>query len=106
MASPNIIIARPRKEGLMAEASSQRILLKAGTVLTGERRGTEEISRCDVLVEGGKIAALGPDIPVDAGSCEVVEAVGKIICPGFVDTHRHLWQSPFRYFGADWLIAH
>ena len=89
----------------MAEQSFQRILLKGATVLTAEKGGSEE-RECDVLIEGSKIAALAPDISVDAASCEVIDVTGHIVCPGFVDTHRHLWQSPFRYFGADWLIAH
>ena len=89
----------------MAEGTYQRILFRGAVVLTAEKGGTEE-RKCDLLVEGSKIAALAPEIQVDTSSCEVIDAKGKIICPGFVDTHRHLWQSPFRYFGANWLIAH
>ena len=89
----------------MTDGSSQRILLRGATVLTAEKRGSEE-KVCDVLIEGSNIAALAPGIAVDAGACEIIDVTGKIICPGFVDTHRHLWQSPFRYSGADWLIAH
>jgi 5-methylthioadenosine/S-adenosylhomocysteine deaminase len=89
----------------MDNGSLPRTLLRGGTVLTAEKRGTEE-RICDVLIEGSKIVALRPDLAVDAASCEIIDAAGKVICPGFVDTHRHLWQSPFRYFGADWLIAH
>jgi cytosine/adenosine deaminase-related metal-dependent hydrolase len=60
----------------------------------------------DVLIDGAKIVAIGPRIDIDPADCEVIDVSGKIVCPGFVDTHRHLWQAPFRYLGADWLIAH
>lgn len=89
----------------MSDVGTRRILLKGATVLTAEP-GVADSSVKDILIEGTKIAALAPSIPVDKASCEVIDATDKIVCPGFVDTHRHLWQSPFRYFGADWLIAH
>lgn len=65
--------------------------------------------RGDVLVADGRIAAVGAelDVPADA---EVVDAAECIVIPGFVDTHRHTWQTTLRgmlpdctlgeYFGA------
>ncbi|MGE0773771.1 MAG: amidohydrolase family protein [Sphingomonadaceae bacterium] len=83
-------------------SKSGKILLRGGTVLTLEPGDDPFVG--DVLVESGKIAAIGPDIAADPASCEIVDAVGRIVFPGFVDTHRHLWQSPFRLAGADWLV--
>jgi cytosine/adenosine deaminase-related metal-dependent hydrolase len=54
----------------------------------------------DVLIEDGRIAAVAATI--DAVDAEVVDATGKIVLPGFVDTHRHTWQTAFRGIGADW----
>lgn len=48
----------------------------------------------DVLVEDGVIAAVGPGL--DAGDADVVDASGTIVLPGFVDTHRHMWQTNLR----------
>jgi dihydroorotase len=42
----------------------------------------------DVLIEDGKIAKLGRDIPKTGA--EVIEAAGKIVAPGFIDMHVHL----------------
>jgi len=58
------------------------------------------LARGDVLVEDGRIAAVGSSI--DAAGAEIVDATGKIVLPGFVDTHRHTWQTAFRGVGADW----
>src|SRR5436190_18068421 len=61
------------------------------------------LPRGDVLIEDGRIAAVGPDL--DAAGAEVVDAEGKIVLPGFVDTHRHTWQTAFRGVGADWTFG-
>jgi cytosine/adenosine deaminase-related metal-dependent hydrolase len=61
------------------------------------------LPRADVLIEDGRIAAIGPDL--DAAGAEVVDASGKIVMPGFVDTHRHTWQTAFRGLGADWTFG-
>lgn len=54
----------------------------------------------DVLVENGRISAVGPDLPVPAGA-EVLDATGMLVLPGFVDTHRHSWQTAVRVAGPD-----
>lgn len=42
----------------------------------------------DVLVQDGKIAAVGIDLAVPAGA-EIIEAEGRVLMPGFVDCHTH-----------------
>ncbi|WP_328525875.1 amidohydrolase family protein [Kribbella sp. NBC_00359] len=53
----------------------------------------------DVLIEDGRIAAVGPGLVAD--DAEVIDARGRIVLPGFVDTHRHVWQTALRGIGAD-----
>jgi imidazolonepropionase-like amidohydrolase len=48
-----------------------------------------EIASGTVVVQEGKIIALGANVPVPAGAT-VVEARGKVIMPGLVDTHSHI----------------
>ena len=48
-----------------------------------------------VLVEGGRIAAIGVDLGVDA-DVPAVDAQGGIVMPGMIDSHRHVWQSLLR----------
>jgi cytosine/adenosine deaminase-related metal-dependent hydrolase len=59
-----------------------------------------DLAQGDVLIEDGRIAAVAATI--DTADAEVVDATGKIVLPGFVDTHRHTWQTAFRGIGADW----
>ena len=53
----------------------------------------------DVLIEGEDIAAVAPSI--DASDCEVVDASGAIVIPGFIDSHRHTWETVVRGIAPD-----
>jgi len=50
----------------------------------------------DVLVAGDRIERLGRDLPAPDGAT-VVDAAGKVVCPGFVDIHVHLREPGFEY---------
>ena len=62
--------------------------IKGGTVANADR-----IHRADVLVDGGKIVAVGEDLDVPAGA-EVVDAGGCYVMPGGIDPHTHM-ELPF-----------
>jgi cytosine/adenosine deaminase-related metal-dependent hydrolase len=49
----------------------------------------------DVMIDGERIAAVGASLEAGEGTA-VVDARGMIVIPGFVDTHRHLWQGQLR----------
>jgi 5-methylthioadenosine/S-adenosylhomocysteine deaminase len=58
----------------------------------------------DVLVRGDTIEAVGPSLEVPEGTLEI-DASGGILTPGFVDTHRHMWQTALRGYGGDWALS-
>ncbi|MCZ0733477.1 amidohydrolase family protein [Phreatobacter sp. AB_2022a] len=60
------------------------------------------VERCDILIEGDRIAAVAPGIA--AADAEIVDAEGFIASPGYVDSHHHLWQSAIRGITADWSL--
>jgi cytosine/adenosine deaminase-related metal-dependent hydrolase len=62
------------------------------------------LSRGDVLVVGERIAGVGPNLSVPDGAVEI-DAAGGIVMPGMIDTHRHLWQTAMRGYGADWTLT-
>jgi cytosine/adenosine deaminase-related metal-dependent hydrolase len=76
---------------------TKKLLLKGGRIVGGPP------IPADLLVEDGLIAAIAPDI--DAAEAEVVDATGMLVAPGFVDTHRHLWQTSIRGVAADWSLV-
>ncbi|MCL2549098.1 MAG: amidohydrolase family protein, partial [Symbiobacteriaceae bacterium] len=61
------------------------ILLKNGTLYTMEEEGI--LSRCDLLIEEGKIAAIGQDLACP--TAETIDATGLHVLPGLVDGHFH-----------------
>ena len=56
----------------------------------------------DVLVEGKKILAVGPS--VEAGDATVIDATGRIVMPGFIDTHHHQFETALRSWLADGVL--
>src|SRR5437016_6963934 len=79
-----------------------KTLLTGGTVVSMDP-AVGDLDRGDVLVEDGVIVEVAGRI--DAPGAEVIDATGRIVLPGFVDTHRHTWQTAFRGIGADWTFA-
>jgi 5-methylthioadenosine/S-adenosylhomocysteine deaminase len=53
----------------------------------------------DVLIDGDAITAVGRGLQDPAA--RVLDASGRIVLPGFVDTHNHLWQALIRGCGID-----
>lgn len=80
---------------------SDRLLIEGGYVLSMDEE-IGELAAGQVLIEGGRIAAVGEDIGV--ADAEVLDASGSVVMPGFVDTHRHTWQTCFRGICADWTL--
>ena len=73
----------------------RRILLRGGVVLTLDRQ-VGDFAQADVLIEGGKIREVRPNIEVSRDAVAVIEAAHRIVIPGFVDTHSHSYQGLLR----------
>src|SRR5262249_52946068 len=76
-----------------ATPSGRAIRINGGCVLT-LARPVGDFEQAYVLIEGGKISAVRPNI--SAPNAEVIDASRMIVAPGFVDTHRHMWQGILR----------
>jgi len=77
---------------------TERTVLNGGIVLSLDKK-VGNFSQADVLIEGSKIAAVGPNLKVE--NAEVIDASNMIVMPGFIDTHRHLWEGILRNIGTD-----
>ena len=67
-----------------------KILIKGGRVIDPANK-LDKIA--DVLVEDGKIAQVAENLAAE--DAEVVEAEGKIVCPGLIDMHVHLREPAY-----------
>jgi 5-methylthioadenosine/S-adenosylhomocysteine deaminase len=83
-------------------APGRPVVFRGGTVLTVD--GEHRVLTGDVLVSGERIEAVGPSLAVPDGTAEI-DCSGGIVMPGMVDTHRHMWQTAMRAYGADWTLT-
>jgi cytosine/adenosine deaminase-related metal-dependent hydrolase len=86
----------------MADFATGGTILRGGYVLTMDP-ALGDLERGDVRIVGGVIDAVGPEL--DSRGLEVIDATDTIVMPGFVDTHRHTWQSALRNIAADWNLG-
>jgi len=83
--------------------SGRPVVLRNGMVLTMDD-GHRVMRNSDVLVQGERIAEVGPNLRVPDATTEI-DASGGIVMPGMIDTHRHMWQTAMRGYGADWTLT-
>lgn len=81
-------------------SSGSRLHIRDGIVVTMEPGSAPEAA--DILVEEGRIAAVGAIGPV--ADAEVLDAKGRIVLPGLIDSHVHTWQTALRGIAADWTV--
>jgi len=79
------------------------IVFRNGIVLTMDN-SHRVLKDCDVLVVDGVIREVGPGLKAPDHALEI-DARGGIIMPGMIDTHRHMWQTAMRAYGADWTLS-
>jgi cytosine/adenosine deaminase-related metal-dependent hydrolase len=69
------------------------LLIKGGRVLTFNADKSVSFPVKDILLDGNRLAQIADKIEFTG---QTIDATGKIVSPGFIDTHRHLWQSHLR----------
>jgi 5-methylthioadenosine/S-adenosylhomocysteine deaminase len=79
------------------------VVLRGGTVLT--MNDAHDVLRdADVLVVGDRIAGVGQGLEAPEDAFEI-DASDGIVMPGLIDSHRHMWQTALRGYGADWSLT-
>lgn len=84
------------------QAHPVRTLITGGIVISMDP-AVGDLDRGDVLLEDRVIVDVAEHIA--APDAVVIDATDCVVMPGFVDTHRHTWQTAFRGVGADWTFA-
>lgn len=80
-----------------------RLLIRDACILSMDP-AIGDFERGDILIEGGRIAAVGASL--DAGvvtDAQVLDARDRIVIPGLVNAHIHTWEFQLRGIGADWV---
>jgi 5-methylthioadenosine/S-adenosylhomocysteine deaminase len=79
----------------------RRYVIRGGSVMSMDP-SVGDFAEADVLVQGKTILAVGPNLA--AGTAEAVDARGRIVMPGFIDTHHHQFETALRSFLADGVL--
>ena len=79
----------------------RRYIIRGGAVMSMDP-AVGDFPQADVLVEGKKILAVGPNLHADGA--DVIDARGRIVMPGFIDTHHHQFETVLRSFLADGVL--
>lgn len=94
---------------LIAFAGATSTLFTDATIITFNvnTSRTEILYNSSLLVEGDKISQIynGTTPSSYPNGTQTVKATGKIISPGFVDTHHHLWQTTFKTIASNTTLA-
>ena len=69
-----------------------KLLVKGGHVVDPSS-GLDQV--CDVLVDHGRIVAVGESLPAPEDNGSVLDASGLVVAPGLVDLHVHLREPGF-----------
>ncbi len=81
--------------------SGDSVVLRGATVISMDS-DVGDFESADILIEGEQIAAVGPGLETPA---EAIDASNMIAMPGFVDTHRHMWQGQLRNILPNGLLS-
>lgn len=81
------------------------VLFRGGTILTHDADDHVIPIQSDLLVAGKIIEEISPSIQLSAGSdIKVIDCTNKIVSPGFISTHQHLWQSLCKSLWSEYTI--
>lgn len=80
------------------------LLLKDGVVIVHDANDHATAVKADLLIKENQIVDMSPDIATPAGAT-VFDCTDKIIAPGFIDTHRHMYTIGLRGRHGNNLLA-
>jgi 5-methylthioadenosine/S-adenosylhomocysteine deaminase len=79
----------------------RRYIIRGGYVMSMDPK-VGDFAKADVLVEGKKIVAVGPNLR--ASGAGEINARGRVVMPGFIDTHHHQFETALRSFLANGVL--
>ena len=103
-AGPSLFTPRPAAADdppMDSSKPGRRYIIRGGSVMSLDPQ-VGDFPQADVLVEGKTIRAVGPNL--QAGDAAVIDATGRIVMPGFIDTHHHQFETVLRSFLADGVL--
>ncbi|KAH7002626.1 amidohydrolase [Ilyonectria destructans] len=96
-------------QAVLGSAAASTFLFQGGTIISwnASTNFLDIIRNGSLLIQDDRIVGIYPagketsSIPALDNSTEIIDVTDKIITPGFIDTHRHGWQTAFRTLGSN-----
>src|SRR5215210_121128 len=85
-AADSLSALRPQYVSTYIRRASGPVVIRNATILTG---AGPELPRASILLQDGKVVAVGPNVGAPANAM-VVDGSGKFVTPGIIDAHSHL----------------
>jgi len=86
----------------MSHSGQEKTLIRGATILSMDP-DVGDLEQGDILVEGSEISEVQSRIEA-TGVDEEIDATDCIVIPGFVDTHRHMWQAVMRGYAPHYTL--
>ena len=82
--------------------SARRRLVRCRHVISMDGR-LGDLAGGEILIDDGRIAAVGTNL--EFGDAEAIDASTMVALPGFIDVHRHTWQTAVRHCAVGWDLS-
>ena len=73
-----------------------KILIKNCNLISMSEKREKYEENIDVLIDNSKIVEIGKNISINSENLKVIDASGKVLMPGLINTHSHISMSVFR----------
>lgn len=73
-----------------------KILIKNCNLISMSEKREKYEENIDVLIDNSKIVEIGKNISINSENLKIIDASGKVLMPGLINTHSHISMSVFR----------
>ena len=81
------------RKGAKTVTDIHTLLIRGAAALLASSEGNALLSDGYVVIEGGFITAVGTGIPPQVQADTIIDACGKLVLPGMINTHHHMYQT-------------